>query len=53
MRSIFTVPLLFLAIWTFAQAPANDNCGGLIDLGVAPVCQEDVYYSNDNAPWKQ
>lgn len=43
--------LLFLSIATmgFAQTPVNDNCSGLIDLGVAPACPEGVFYSNVGA----
>lgn len=45
--------LLFLAAFLSAnilsaQAPANDNCAGLIDLGKAPVCPGTVF-SNANA----
>lgn len=32
----------------FAQ-PVNDDCVGLIDLGVAPFCPDTVYYSNVDA----
>lgn len=32
-----------------AQAPVNDDCSGLIDLGVAPICQTDVFYTNVDA----
>lgn len=29
--------------------PINDNCSGLIDLGVAPACPEGVFYTNVGA----
>ncbi|HRK80261.1 MAG TPA: gliding motility-associated C-terminal domain-containing protein [Saprospiraceae bacterium] len=42
--------LVFIAFSGFvtAQAPINDNCNGLIDLGVAPICPQTVY-TNVNA----
>ena len=32
-----------------AQAPVNDDCSGVIDLGVAPICETDVFYTNIDA----
>ncbi|MFK7934409.1 MAG: CUB domain-containing protein, partial [Saprospiraceae bacterium] len=40
--------LTFFTTTIFAQPP-NDDCDGIIDLGVAPACQNDVIYSNVNA----
>lgn len=48
MRSVFTAIFLCLAAAAWAQ-PVNDNCSGLIDLGVAPACPENVFFTNINA----
>ena len=42
MKYIWTFVIPFWTIHLIAQ-PANDNCNGLIDLGLAPVCTEDIY----------
>ncbi len=48
----------FLSISAYAQ-PVNDDCAGIIDLGVAPICPSDIYTNvdatasdigNDNIP---
>ncbi|MEM9821161.1 MAG: choice-of-anchor L domain-containing protein [Bacteroidota bacterium] len=58
MKNIFTLALLFFAVSLFAQ-PVNDDCDGIIDLGVAPICDSTVYTNidatatdigNDNIP---
>lgn len=43
---ITTFSLLFLALSLFAQ-PANDDCDGLIDLGVAPYCPDVTIPGNE------
>ena len=48
MRSAFTAILICLAATAWAQ-PVNDNCSGLIDLGVAPACPEGVFFTNVGA----
>ena len=48
MRSFTLFLLLILPFFLLAQ-PQNDDCGGLIDLGVAPACSESVFYSNVGA----
>jgi len=48
MRSVFTAILLCFAAAAWAQ-PINDNCSGLIDLGVAPACPEGVFFTNVGA----
>ncbi len=48
MRSVFTAILLCFAAAAWAQ-PVNDNCSGLIDLGVAPACPEGVFFTNVDA----
>ncbi len=43
---------LFVFLWSFALAwaqPVNDDCPGLIDLGEAPFCPADVFYTNVDA----
>jgi gliding motility-associated-like protein len=40
--------LLFLPFLMWAQ-PQNDDCSGLIDLGVAPACPEGVFFTNIGA----
>ncbi|MBK8566274.1 MAG: choice-of-anchor L domain-containing protein [Saprospiraceae bacterium] len=48
MKQFLTFALLFLAGSLFAQ-PANDDCGGIVNLGPAPVCPPDVLYNNTGA----
>ncbi len=48
MRRIFTISFLFISVIAFAQ-PANDDCDGLIDLGVAPFCDFTVFFDNVDA----
>ena len=44
MRQFFLfIPTLLLAISVAAQAPVNDDCSGLVDLGTAPACAGTVY----------
>lgn len=45
---LITIACIVLANLVFAQAPSNDNCSGLIDLGPAPVCPGTIF-SNANA----
>jgi hypothetical protein len=52
MRKIW---LLIVAAWIvtggiLAQAPANDDCAGLIDLGMAPVCPQDTFTNLNATP---
>ena len=49
MKQIFTLFLFLFSISLFAQAPDNDDCALIIDLGVAPFCPEGVFYSNTDA----
>ncbi|MEL6719475.1 MAG: CUB domain-containing protein, partial [Bacteroidota bacterium] len=40
---------LFLSLYitaAIAQAPSNDECNNAIDLGIAPICQPEVAYTN-------
>ncbi|MCB0652873.1 MAG: choice-of-anchor L domain-containing protein [Saprospiraceae bacterium] len=47
-RLYFLFFLLYSAILATAQ-PVNDNCDGIIDLGVPPTCPNDMIYNNVNA----
>ena len=42
MKQFLTFFLLLLTIGLFAQ-PVNDDCAGIIDLGVAPACDSTLY----------
>lgn len=48
MKRILTLSLLFFSVALWAQ-PINDDCAGIIDLGVAPFCPDDVYFDNVGA----
>ena len=48
MKKITLLFLVLLPIVVFAQ-PENDDCAGLIDLGVAPTCPDTVVFSNVDA----
>ncbi len=45
LSTLFSVCSLFL----FAQAPVNDDCAGLIDLGEVPYCSDPAQYTNVDA----
>jgi gliding motility-associated-like protein len=46
----FTLLNIFLLIGIFGKAqPVNDDCVGLIDLGVAPICPSSSIYTNVDA----
>lgn len=49
MRKLLTLLFIFLSIAAFAQAPVNDDCPGIIDLGVAPWCDSTVFFTNFDA----
>ncbi|MBK7408401.1 MAG: choice-of-anchor L domain-containing protein [Saprospirales bacterium] len=49
MRKLLTLLFLFISIAVFAQAPVNDDCPGIIDLGIAPWCDTTVFYTNFDA----
>lgn len=48
MKQFFTFLFLCFTISLFAQ-PVNDDCGGIIDLGVVPFCSTDSVFSNIGA----
>ncbi len=49
MKNLFTFLSLFLIIGTLFAQPINDDCMGLIDLGIAPVCNLNEIYDNVDA----
>lgn len=48
MKQLLTLTLFFLSIGLLAQ-PANDDCSGLIDLGIAPACPDSIFFTNVDA----
>ena len=50
MKQIY-LALLFICCFfsAFSQAPVNDDCSGIIDLGIAPACPTDVFFTNVDA----
>lgn len=48
MRKLFTLLFLTFSVFAFAQ-PINDDCPGIIELGVAPICDTTVFYTNLDA----
>jgi gliding motility-associated-like protein len=50
MKALFILPI---AVFTFflanAQAPINDDCAGIIDLGEVPYCSQVAQFTNVNA----
>lgn len=49
MKKIITLSLLFFSLTIFAQAPANDDCNGIINLGTVPYCPGNEFFTNVNA----
>ena len=49
MKKLLTFFFLLFTLGLLAQAPANDDCGGIIDLGEAPFCPDDVFFDNVEA----
>ncbi len=49
MRKLLTLLFLFIAIAAYTQAPVNDDCPGIIDLGEAPFCDSTVFFTNFDA----
>lgn len=48
MKHFFTLTLLFFTVGLLAQAPVNDDCSGIVNLGPAPSC-DSTLYNNFNA----
>ncbi|MCA0236784.1 MAG: gliding motility-associated C-terminal domain-containing protein [Bacteroidetes bacterium] len=49
MKTFTTLIFSFCSFWLLAQAPVNDDCSGLIDLGEVPFCSDPAQYTNVNA----
>ncbi len=50
MKTLFTIPFtVFSFLFAAAQAPVNDNCAGIIDLGEVPYCSQPAQFTNLNA----
>ena len=48
MKKFWTLAFLLISIAAFAQ-PMNDDCDGITDLGEAPFCPDDVFFTNVDA----
>ncbi len=48
MKKLFTFLFLLSTLSVFAQ-PANDDCPGIIDLGVVPFCPDNQFFTNEDA----
>lgn len=48
MKKFLTLPILLLSLAIFAQ-PINDDCSGIIDLGIAPYCSDTTIFFNVGA----
>ena len=48
MEKLLTLIALLFSISVFAQ-PANDDCSGIIELGIAPNCDSTILYNNVGA----
>ncbi|MDO8367702.1 MAG: gliding motility-associated C-terminal domain-containing protein [Saprospiraceae bacterium] len=50
MKALFILPFtVFSFFFVAAQAPVNDDCAGLVDLGEVPYCAQPAQFSNVNA----
>ncbi|MBL7806288.1 MAG: hypothetical protein JNN28_00635, partial [Saprospiraceae bacterium] len=50
MKAFLTIPFaVFTLISAMAQAPVNDDCSGIIDLGEVPYCSQPAQFTNVNA----
>ena len=49
MKRILLFCLTILNFTLFAQIPVNDDCAGIIDLGIAPNCDSTTIFTNVNA----
>lgn len=43
MKYLLTISALLMLCTPMLAQPANDDCSGLIDLGVAPICDSAIY----------
>jgi len=50
MKALFTILIFtFSFFFAAAQAPVNDDCSGIIDLGEVPYCSQPAQFTNLNA----
>ena len=49
MKYLYSLLFVFISIVLYAQ-PTNDDCSGVIDLGVAPVCPTTIYDNVNSTP---
>ncbi len=50
MRSnLLTLIFLLISVITLFAQPVNDDCAGIIDLGVIPYCPDDEFFTNVDA----
>jgi gliding motility-associated-like protein len=49
MKLFFTLTCSLMTCLALAQAPANDDCLGIIDLGEIPYCSQPAQYTNVGA----
>lgn len=49
MKHYLLILLFFSLAYAAIAQPINDDCSGLIDLGVAPACPENVFFTNIGA----
>lgn len=49
MKAFFTFCFLLTTLTVFSQAPVNDECSGIIDLGEVPYCSTPAQYTNVSA----
>lgn len=50
MKTLLTIPFTAFSIFfAAAQAPVNDDCTGIINLGVVPYCSQPAQFTNLNA----
>ena len=49
MKTFVTFLFSLISVAALAQSPVNDDCSGLIDLGVVPYCSDPGQYTNVGA----
>ncbi len=49
MKAFFTFCFFLSTLTVFSQAPVNDDCSGLIDVGMVPYCSNPAQYTNVGA----
>ncbi len=49
MKAFFTFCFFLSTLAVFSQAPVNDDCNGVIDVGLVPFCSAPAQYTNVGA----